>query len=61
MTKYVLSSGQSVVTQMSNNFSISNIAEDAIKFDTIGDAMRAAVEINKMINHATYKAVSIEV
>lgn len=68
MTKYILSTGHSVIssdplqkTEGRINYSISNEVEKAFMYDSIGEAMRAAVEVNKMFSKSVYKVIPIEI
>ncbi len=67
MTKYIISSGTSVISQIPTvesgriNYSLSNAAEDAATFDTIGNAMREAAKVNQVLGSSTYRVLSIEI
>ena len=67
MTKYILLSGLSVISKIPTfessqlSYSITNVIEHAIQFDTIGEAMKVASKINKMLGYASYKVVSVEI
>ena len=67
MIKYVISTGRSVLSDILYNkqkeidYTFSNIAEKAIKFDKIGDAMDMASRVNKMINGYNCKVILIEI
>ena len=66
MTKYIISSGTSVVseileTEQITAVRVTNEADKAISFDTMGEAMRYAVKVNKILAGANYRAMAIEV
>lgn len=67
MTKYIISSGTSVISQIPTvesgqiNYSLSNVAENAVRFDTIGDAMHEAAKVNQVLGTSAYRAMSIEI
>ena len=67
MTKYILSSGFSVISEIPTftdqqlSYSITNVMEHATQFNTIGEAMRIASKVNEILGHASYKAVPIEI
>ena len=67
MTKYILSSGLSIISKIPTfespqlSYSITNVIEHAIQFDTIGEAMKVASKINEMLKYASYKVVSVEI
>lgn len=60
MEKYVISSGLSVISDIKDNhITTTTLIEDAIQFNRIGDAMKQASEINKILGHSCYKVMSI--
>lgn len=66
MIKYIISSGTSIVNELLENqeyvaVRITNNPSEAIRFDTIGDAMREASKVNKILGSSTYRALSVEV
>lgn len=68
MTKYILSTGHSVISSDPAqkvdgriSYSVSNEAEKAFTYDSIGDAMKAAVEVNRMFSRPVYQVISIEI
>lgn len=67
MTKYVLSSGLSVISEIPTltgqklSYSITNVMEHAIQFDTIGEAIKAASKVNEILGQALYRAVPIDI
>lgn len=60
MTKYVITSGHSVVSSMTDSIEVST-TEEAVCFDTIGEAMKAASIVNEFIGSTSYRVMSIEV
>ena len=67
MTKYILSSGSSVISDMTTvkgtlvNYTTTNVSEQAVQFETIGEAMKAASEVNKILGQALYRVVPIDI
>lgn len=66
MTKYIISSGTSVVSELLENgetisVQVTNEAEKAIFFDTIGKAMLEASKVNKTLGSHHYMAMPVEV
>ena len=61
MTKYILSSGYSVISSTDSGYAISNTPEHAVQFGSIGEAMTAASKVNNLLGAATYRAISIEI
>lgn len=66
MTKYIISSGSSVVGELLENkqlasVRVTNEADKAMTFDTIGEAMLEASKINKILGSHHYRAMPIEV
>ncbi len=66
MTKYIISSGISVVSEILETgqitvIRVTNEADKATSFDTIGEAMSKAAEVNKILGTHGYRAMSIEV
>lgn len=66
MTKYIMSSGTSVIGEVleQKEFTAVKITDDAskaIQFETIGEAMSKADRVNKILGAAVYRAVSIEI
>lgn len=67
MAKYILSSGSSVISDMTSvkdvlvGYTTTNVAEQAIQFNTIGEAMKAASEVNEILGQALYRAVPIDI
>lgn len=60
MTKYVITSGHSVVSSMADSIEVST-TEEAVCFDTIGEAMKAASVVNELTGSHSYRVMSIEV
>ena len=65
MIKYIISSGTSVVcelleTEQITAVRVTNEADKAISFDTIGEAMLKVVRVNNIIGSHCYQAVPIE-
>lgn len=65
MTKYVITSGHSVVNMFledreKTSVEITSKAKNSIKFDTIGEAIRCAAKINGLLGAPIYKAAPIE-
>lgn len=66
MTKYIISSGVSVVYEIlemkqSTAVKVTNEADKALSFTTIGEAMLNASKVNKILGTHGYRAMSIEV
>ena len=66
MTKYIISSGTSVVseileTEQITTVRVTNEADKAISFDTIGEAMFKAEKVNKILGSHCYRAIPVEV
>lgn len=62
MIKYVISSGHSVITKLTDTEAIfSNITDKALKFDTIGEAMRIAAKVNDLLGSSTFKVINTSV
>ena len=67
MTKYILSSGSSVISDMTTvkgtlvDYTTTNVSEQAVQFETIGEAMKAASEVNKILGQALYRVVPIDI
>lgn len=66
MIKYIISSGTSVVSELlemgqSTAVKITNEADKAISFNTIGEAMLNASKVNKILGTHGYRAMPIEV
>lgn len=67
MIKYILSSGSSVISDMTTvkgtlvNYTTTNVSEQAVQFETIGEAMKAASEVNKILGQALYRVVPIDI
>ena len=66
MTKYIISSGTSVVseileTEQITTVRVTNEADKAISFDTIGEAMFKAVRVNKILGSHSYREIPVEV
>lgn len=67
MTKYILSSGSSVISDMTTvkgtlvGYTTTNVAEQAVQFETIGEAMEAASKINEILGQALYRAIPIDI
>ena len=66
MTKYIISSGTSVVSELleieqSVTVTVTNEADKALSFNTIGEAMLEASKINKILGSHHYRAMPIEV
>lgn len=63
MTKYILSSGTSVVCKILETETIIEITDNidkAILYDTIGDAMRNATKVNELLGTYSYRVIAIE-
>ena len=67
MTKYILSSGSSVISDMVTvkgtlvGYTTTNVAEQAVQFETIGETMEAASKVNEILGQALYRAVPIDI
>ncbi len=66
MTKYIISSGKSVVTELLDNQNISgvkltNLINDALMFDTIGAAMKKAVIVNNILGTSISHLLTVHV
>ena len=66
MTKYIITNGLSVVSCTLENPTLTSLEvtteeKNSIKFDTMGEAMRYAVKVNKILAGANYRAMAIEV
>ncbi len=66
MTKYIISSGASVVCEISEMeqstaVKVTNETDKAISFDTIGEAMLNASKVNEILGTHGYRVMSIEV
>ena len=66
MIKYIISSGTSVVCELLENgqfttVKITNEADKAISFDTIGEAMLNASKVDKILGTNSYRIMPIEV
>lgn len=66
MIKYIISSGTSVVseileTEQVTAVKVTNEADKALSFNTIGEAMLNASKVNKIIGAHSYRAITIEV
>ena len=67
MTKYILSSGSSLISDMTTvkdvlvGYSTTNVAEQAVQFSTIGEAMKTASEVNEILGQALYRVVPIDI
>ena len=67
MTKYILSSGSSVISDMTTvkgtlvGYTTTNVAEQVVQFETIGEAMEAASKINEILGQALYRAIPIDI
>lgn len=67
MTKYILSSGSSVISDMTTvkgtlvNYTTTNVSEQAVRFETIGEAMKTASAVNKILGQALYRVVPIDI
>lgn len=65
MTKYILSSGTSVVCKILENeqftaVKVTNKVDKAILFDTIGEAMLNASKVNELLGTHSYRVIAIE-
>lgn len=65
MTKYIISSGTSVVCELLENHQftavkVTNDATKAVSFDTIGEAMLKASTVNNTLGSHDYCAMPIE-
>ena len=67
MTKYILSSGSSVISDMTTvkgtliDYTTTNVPEQAVQFETIGKAMEAASKVNEILGQALYRVVPIDI
>lgn len=67
MTKYILSSGSSVISDMTIvkdtlvDYTTTNVSEQAVQFETIGEAMKAASEVNEILGQALYRVMPIDI
>lgn len=67
MTKYILSSGSSVISDMTTvkgtlvDYTTTNVSEQAVQFETIGKAMEAASKVNEILGQALYRVVPIDI
>lgn len=67
MTKYILSSGSSVISDMTTvkgtlvDYTTTNVSEQAVQFNTIGEAMRVASKVNEILGQALYRVVPIDI
>lgn len=67
MTKYILSSGSSVISDMTTvkgtlvDYTTTNVSEQAVQFETIGEAMEAASKVNEILGQALYRVVPIDI
>lgn len=66
MTKYIISSRTSVVskileTEQITTIMVTNEADKAISFNTIGEAMSKAAKVNKILSSHCYRAIPVEV
>ena len=67
MTKYILSSGSSVISDMTTvkgtlvDYTTTNVSEQAVQFETIGEAMKVASEVNEILGQALYRVVPIDI
>lgn len=61
MTKYILSSGTSVVCKiLETETIITDNIDKALLYDTIGDAMRNATKVNELLGTYSYRVIAIE-
>ena len=65
MTKYIISSGTSVVCELLENgqtttVKMTNEVDKSLRFDTIGEAMLHASKVNKILGTNSYRAMPIE-
>lgn len=67
MTKYILSSGSSVISDIITvkgtlvSYTTTNVSEQAVQFETIGEAMEAASKVNEILGQALYRVVPIDI
>lgn len=66
MTKYIISSGTSVVCELLENgqttaVKMTNEVDKSLCFNTIGEAMLHASKVNKILGTNSYRAMPIEV
>ena len=66
MTKYIISSGASVVSELlemeqSTAVKVPNEADKALSFNTIGEAMLNASKVNKILGTHGYRAMPVEI
>lgn len=66
MTKYIISSGFSVVseileTEQITTVQVTNEVDKAISFNSIGEAMFKTIKVNKILNLCCYRVISIEI
>lgn len=64
MTKYIISTGESIVEKLTitNNITTVTISttNSPLFFNTIGEAMKAASIVNKLIKSNTFKVLPIK-
>lgn len=66
MTKYIISSGTSVVCELlemeqTTAVKVTTEADKAVVFDTIGEAMLKASQVNNILGTHGYKVMPVEV
>lgn len=67
MTKYILSSGSSVISDIITvkgtlvSYITTNVSEQAVQFETIGEAMKVASKVNEILGQALYRVVPIDI
>lgn len=66
MIKYIISSGTSVVCELiemkqSTSIKVTNEADNALSFNTIGEAMFNASKVNKILGTHGYRVMSVEI
>lgn len=62
MIKYILTTEKAVVNLINNEIvKMSQDTTNAIKYNTIGEAMKDASQVNKVLGHFCCKVISIEI
>lgn len=61
MTKYIITSGHSVIENISENeVKVSKDENKAMIYDSFGDAARGAIKANSFLSSYSYKVCSVE-
>lgn len=61
MTKYIITSGKSVVSEIKDYVKITTDHTQALMFDTCGEAMKKASIINTILNDSYFQITSVSV